>query len=168
MRISPRDLLTVRFRRVLFGLDPEEVQGFLELVREELEALLHENEELRRELNLSRGDLQRLKEEEALLRETLLFAQRIQEEVKAQAEKEAQLIVSDAELRSQKIVAEGMHRAQELERSLRELRELRFQILGELKHLAERILHLVSGYEEGKEQGEEVLLLAPPHPEGRR
>jgi cell division initiation protein len=170
MRLSPKDLLQVRFRKVLWGYDPEEVEGFMELIREGLEELLKENEQLRVELASALEHLKRIREEEELLREALLLAQKLKDEVKSQAEKEAQLLIGDAELRAQKIIAEGLERAQEIRSAIGKLRELRQEAIGELRRLVERIQYILSGYEEEARKPEEieVLLLSPPPQEGGR
>ena len=49
MRITPLDIQQKQFATRLRGFDMEEVDSFLELIREEMEELLRENANLREE-----------------------------------------------------------------------------------------------------------------------
>ncbi|MEF9437346.1 MAG: DivIVA domain-containing protein [Candidatus Mariimomonas ferrooxydans] len=55
MRITPLDIQQKQFPTKFRGFDEEEVDSFLELVREEMEELLRENASLREEAKSSRN-----------------------------------------------------------------------------------------------------------------
>src|SRR5437016_11739658 len=57
-----------------------------------------------------------------LLKDTLLSAQKVSEEVRANARKDAELIVKDAELLSERLVSQAMTRVGDLQRAIQELK----------------------------------------------
>ena len=59
---------------------------------------------------------------ERILKETLLSAQKVSEDVKANAHKEAELIVKDAELLSDRLTSQAMARVGDLERAIQDLK----------------------------------------------
>ena len=50
MRLTPLDIREQQFRRVMRGMEPEEVTAFLASVASEFEVLLTENKELKQRL----------------------------------------------------------------------------------------------------------------------
>jgi len=165
MPISPKDLVKVQFRRVLFGWDPEEVTGFLELVRDELLELLKEKENLSEEVEEYKKKIATLLEEEEALKSALVFAQKVYEEMKKKAEQEARFLLEEAELKGQKIVREEMEKAIEERKKVEELRTIRKQLLSEIRHLCERILALIESFEE---EDSETILLPPQEKKDRK
>src|SRR4029077_2105145 len=59
---------------------------------------------------------------ERILKDTLLAAQQVSEEVKNVARKEAELIVKDAELLSERLIGQAMSRVADLERMIMDLK----------------------------------------------
>ena len=110
-----------QFKTRLLGYDSAGVDQFLEMVAEELERLHKQNNELKEELVRTRSALEEMRKREAMLKETLLTTQRMTDDIKANARKEAEVTVADAELRARitsytvcytKLlrVSEGLHR----------------------------------------------------------
>jgi cell division initiation protein len=120
--LTPLEIQKQTFGRVLKGYNPDEVRGYLHLVAEEIERLLKENDRLARENAHLREDLDEHTARERILKDTLLSAQKVSEDVKANAHKEAELIVKDAELLSERLVAQAMSRVGDLERSIQDLK----------------------------------------------
>jgi cell division initiation protein len=75
MRITPLDIQQKQFATKFRGFDVEEVDSFLELIREEMEELLRENANLREEVRLIEKQLKDYKNIEATLRDTLVATQ---------------------------------------------------------------------------------------------
>jgi len=72
MRITPLDIQQKQFATRFRGFDMEEVDSFLELIREELEELLRENANLREEARRFEKQLKEYKNIEMTLRDTLV------------------------------------------------------------------------------------------------
>ena len=104
------------------GFDPQEVRAYLQLIAEEIERLVKDVDRLARENAMLRDDLDDHNQRERILKDTLLSAQKVSEEVKSNARKEAELIVKDAELLSERLVSQAMSRVADLERTIQDLK----------------------------------------------
>ena len=120
--LTPLEIQKQSFARKLKGFDPNEVRAYLQMVAEEIERLLLSVDRLSRENAMLREDLEDHNQRERILKDTLLSAQRVSEEVKSNARKEAELIVKDAELLSERLVSQAMTRVADLERSIQDLK----------------------------------------------
>ncbi|HEY8132403.1 MAG TPA: DivIVA domain-containing protein [Thermoanaerobaculia bacterium] len=120
--LTPLEIQKQSFARKLKGFDPGEVRAYLQLVAEEIERLVKEVDRLSRENIFLREDLDDHNQRERILKDTLLSAQKVSEEVKSNARKEAELIVKDAELLSERLVSQAMSRVADLERTIQDLK----------------------------------------------
>src|SRR5256885_14935086 len=120
--LTPLEIQKATFSRKFKGYNVDEVRGYLFLVAEEIERVLKVNDGLMRENASLREDLQEHTQRERILKDTLLSAQRVSEDVKANAHKEAELIVKDAELLSDRLTSQAMSRVGDLERAIQDLK----------------------------------------------
>lgn len=120
--LTPLEIQKQTFAKSFKGYALDEVRAYLHLVAEETERLLKDIDRLSRENQLLREESAENTERERILKETLLSAQRVSEEVKSNARKEAELIVKDAELLSERIISQAMDRVGALERAITELK----------------------------------------------
>ena len=148
MKISPLDIQQQQFKVKTFrGLDPEDVDVFLQTVAGEMEGLIRENNELKEQLSRHSRDALDMAERERELRETLLSAQRVIEEMKINAKKEAELIVSEAELKGERIVADAERQLGELKTRIEDVRRQKIQFEMSLKGLLDSFARQLSGDE---------------------
>ena len=128
MKITPLDIQQQQFKVKTFrGLDPDDVDAFLQTVAGEMEGLIRENNQMQElQLRHSRETLE-IAEKERELREILLSAQRVIEEMKANARKEAELIISEAELKGERIVADAERQLGGLKSRIEEVRRQKIQ-----------------------------------------
>ena len=108
--LTPLEIQKQTFSKSFKGYQPEEVRGYLHLVAEEIERLVRDVDRLSRENVVLREELEDHNQRERILKDTLLSAQKVSEEVKANARKEGELIVKDAELLSERLVSQAMTR----------------------------------------------------------
>jgi cell division initiation protein len=130
MKITPMDIQQQQFKgKLLNGLDPDDVDAFLQTVAGEMEELIRENNDLKERLNRNAAAISEMEAREVQLRETMLAAQKITEEMKANAQKEAQLVVSEAELKGERIIADAEKKLVELSNQIQELKrdKVRFE-----------------------------------------
>jgi len=120
--LTPLEIQKQNFARKLKGFDPAEVRAYLQMVAEEIEILIRDVDRLSRENIMLREDLDDHNQRERILKDTLLSAQKVSEEVKANARKEAELIVKDAELLSERLVSQAMSRVADLQRTIQDLK----------------------------------------------
>ncbi len=149
MKITPLDIQQQQFKgKLIGGLDPEDVDGFLQQVAQELEDLTRENTELREQARRVIAEKEEMTRREADIRETMLAAQKVTEEMKANAQKEATLLTSEAELKAEKIVAEAEKRLVQLNNQIQELRREKLQFESALKSLLDAHYKMLSLNEE--------------------
>jgi len=145
MKISPMDIQQQQFKGKMFGgLDSEDVDSFLQSVAGEMEELIRVNGELKEQLNRNASAIAEMEGREAQLRETLLAAQRITEEMKLNAQKEAHLVVSEAELKGERIVADAEKKLIELNNQVQELRREKVQFESGFKGLLDTYYKLLA------------------------
>lgn len=128
MKITPLDIQQQQFKGKLFGgLNPDDVDSFLQAVSREMESLNRENTNLREEIQKCQSESEILVQREKELREMLLSAQKITDEMKNNARKEADLVIAEAEVQAEKIVANSQNRAVQLKNEIQELRRQKAQ-----------------------------------------
>lgn len=148
MKITPLDIQQQQFKgKMLGGLDPNDVDAFLQTVAAEMEGLVRENNELKEQQARHNREMADMGEKEKDLRETMLAAQRITEDMKANAQKEASLIVSEAELKAERIVADAEKRLVEIKVRIEEMRRQKIQFEASLKGLLDSFGRQISGDE---------------------
>jgi cell division initiation protein len=120
--LTPLEIQKQTFSRALKGYNVDDVRAYLHLVAEEIERLLRENDRLMRDSSMLREDLEDHSNRERILKDTLLSAQKVAEDLTANARKEAELIVKDAELLAERVIGQAMQRVGDLERSISDLK----------------------------------------------
>lgn len=149
MKITPLDIQQQQFKgKMLGGLDPDDVDSFLQAVAAEMEGLLRENTELKEQAARQSRDLADHIQREKDLRETMLAAQRITDEMKLNAQKEAELIVSEAQLQARRLVDEAERKVAELQSRTHELRRQRLQFEADFKSLLDSYGRMIASAEQ--------------------
>ena len=133
MRITPIDIIKKEFRTVRNGCDRSEVQGFLESVRGTLEELLDENQRLRELIALRDNEIAELRGEETSIKDTLLLARRLTEDLERRARREADLIIGEARLEAQKILMSTADERRNLQREIVELQAQKARMCAEIE-----------------------------------
>jgi len=105
VRITPMDIRQQQFTVKMFrGFDVQEVDTFLEDVAQDYEALMRENTLLKEQLQVLEDRTRGLEERERVLQQTLVTTQRLTEEMKESARREAALAVREAEVAGEKLL----------------------------------------------------------------
>jgi cell division initiation protein len=148
MKISPLDIQQQQFKVKMFrGLDPDDVDAFLQTVAGEMEGLIRENSLMKEQQSQQSRELLDMAEKERELRDTLLSAHRVIEEMKANARKEAELIVSEAEIKGERIIADAERQLGELKGRIEEVRRQKIQFEISFKGLLESFSRQLVGDE---------------------
>jgi len=133
MRVTPLDIIKKEFTPSRRGVDAKEVQDFLESVRETMDELLKENQRLR-ELVIRRDEeVNALKGEESSIKDTLILARRLTEDLERKARRESDLIIGEARLEAQRILMATVDERRELQGELAQLRSIRVRITSEIR-----------------------------------
>lgn len=104
MKLTPMDINNKEFKRVLRGYCPEEVDEFLDQIVEGYEILFKENTALKEKLENSNDKIEHYSKIENTIQNTLLLAQNTAEQAKANAQKEADVIIKSANDTAQRIL----------------------------------------------------------------
>jgi cell division initiation protein len=138
MRVSPTDIRQQSFTVRLFrGFDPQEVDAFLEDVAEDLEFAIKENTALREQLTAMEERMRAVGEREKILQETLVATQRVTEEMKEAAKREAGLHLREAELQGEKIVESARGEEARILNDVQMLKRTRRQLVEEIRSTLE-------------------------------
>jgi cell division initiation protein len=148
MKISPMDIQRQSFGRKVRGLDPEEVRAYLNIVAEEVAALQVERDRLHHEVQEVRSLLEEHRQRETILKNTLLMAQRVSEEIKENSRKQAETVVKEAEIQADRLVELAQNRAHEVERSILDLRAHRTALRTDVRALITRLTRILDLQEE--------------------
>jgi len=143
MKITPLDLRSHDFPRQLAGYAREEVDQFLRLVAEDYEAALRESEQQREQIARLEARLEELTAHEQILKDTLTMAQKLSEDLKRTAIKEAEVMVSEAEIKGEKVLDAAHRRAAKLAEDIREMKQLKGRLSASVRATIETHLGLL-------------------------
>jgi cell division initiation protein len=126
MKIGPVDIRNHAFvKRTMRGLDEGEVRAYLDLVADGLQEAILEAEELRTKIDRLEREIVEYRGLEQSMRESLLSASKITDDRLAQAEKEAQILIKDAEVQGEKLLLRSREEAGRLRAAIDDLRRQR-------------------------------------------
>jgi cell division initiation protein len=151
MNITPLDIKQKQFRLKFRGFDMSEVDSFLEDVTSELETLMRENDQLRTENIALEAALSGYRETEKNLRDTLMAAQKISEEMRLGTEKEVALRLKQAEMDAEELMRKSRNELAKVEQEITELNRIKERFAVKIKGVIEDHLKMLD-YEE--KQGE--------------
>ena len=143
MKITPLDLRSHDFPRQLAGYAREEVDQFLRLVAEDYESALRESEQQREQIARLEARLEELTAHEQILKDTLTMAQKLSEDLKRTAIKEAEVMVSEAEIKGEKVLDAAHRRAAKLAEDIREMKQLKGRLSASVRATIETHLGLL-------------------------
>jgi len=141
----------------MMGFDRDEVNSFLEMVANEFEQIIKQYDELSAKVKLLQERIDGYEKIEKILNETLITAQRATDEAKLNAQKEAELILKDAQFRAGKYEDQSRQNVYKLESDLMSLKTQRDGFLARFKSMLRDQLALVDVISESikdKEGGE--------------
>ena len=165
MNVTPLDLRQQRFRSTFRGFDKIEVTSFLAAVADDYEEALREAERLRQDLSRTEVVLAEHREHEKNLRNTLLTAQRLSDEIRQNAEQDARRIVREAEDRSELLLEKTQARLEDIQRSIDGVRLKRRDAETSLEATIETLRNALEFVQEqdARDRDEKLLLHRPRH-----
>jgi cell division initiation protein len=143
MELSPLEITQREFARKFRGLDPEEVQTFLEQIAEEMTRLVQETTDRAAQIQRLEAQLKTYQEREDSLRNTLVTAQKMTEEIKANAKREADLIVKEGELNAERLLEQAHRKLAQVQAEIAELLRQRDLFTSKLRGLIRTHLELL-------------------------
>lgn len=136
MALTPLDVLQKQFGPARKGgYDSEEVQRFLDEVREAWEGALKENFRLREELREREEGIEILRGEQDEIKETLLLARRLSVELENSARREVDLLLGEARLESERIVSTAQDELRSIQEEVIRLKTARIHHIAQMRAL---------------------------------
>jgi cell division initiation protein len=131
MDLTPVDVRRKKddFGKGLRGYDTTEVDGFLEVIAERMEALMRENATLRERASQLAEALTGYRGREQAMNEALVTAQQLREEIRAQSQREAEAVLREAKAAAERILEAGRQEVQRERNLLQKARRQRSRFL---------------------------------------
>lgn len=133
MKITPIDIQQMVFQVKLRGYDREEVNRFLEEIAQTVEYLNRDNATLREKIYSLEQQVTELKRTETTLSNTLVSAQSLAEDVKRSAQRDAELIVKEAELKASELFRQARVELGNTQRDLSVLKKQRLLMVERMR-----------------------------------
>ncbi len=144
MRITPMDIRQQQFTVKMFrGFDVQEVDTFLEDVAQDYETLVKENALLKEQLQALEERTRGLEERERVLQQTLVTTQRLTEEMRAAAKREADLVVREAGSAGEKLMEAARAEEAVIRNEILHLKRTRRQLAEGIRSTLEMYQRLV-------------------------
>ncbi|MBB6455047.1 cell division initiation protein [Salirhabdus euzebyi] len=123
MSLTPLDIHNKEFTRTFRGYDEDEVNEFLDQVIKDYEKVIREKKESEEQVAELKEKIGHFNNIEATLNKSILVAQETAEEVKGNANKEAKLILKEAEKNADRIINEALSRSRRIAIEVEELKK---------------------------------------------
>ncbi|HEV8621153.1 MAG TPA: DivIVA domain-containing protein [Nitrospiraceae bacterium] len=133
MRITPLDIQQMVFNVSFRGYDKEEVNRFLEELAQTVESLNRDHAVQQEKIIFLEQQLAELKRTEATLSNTLLSAQSLADDVKRNAQREADLVIKEAELKAGELIRQARVALADTQHDLSSLQKQRLLMIERLR-----------------------------------
>jgi cell division initiation protein len=133
MKITPLDIQHKVFDTQWRGYNKLQVDQFLEEIAESVEELTKDNLLLKERLSAKDEELGQLKRAESTLTSTLISTQSFVDQLKRGAQRDADLVVKEAELKAEEILAQSRAELGEMRRMISALKQQRALVLDRLR-----------------------------------
>ncbi|MEE8430067.1 MAG: DivIVA domain-containing protein [Candidatus Desulfatibia sp.] len=156
MKLTPLDIQQQQFKIRFRGFDVREVDAFLEQLADDFESSQNENVSLQEEIDRLKLENQGYRQREETFKRAMLNSQKVLEQMKDNAQKSAELIIADAEVKAEKILNRAHNRLAQLHEDIAELKRQRIQIEIQVRSILENHTKLLDlGQEETEARDQE-------------
>jgi DivIVA domain-containing protein len=138
--LTPLDVRRYDFGRAIRGYNPARVDQFRDQVAEEMERLTRINQDLDAKARSFHEQLRAFRDRDKALNDALVSAQQLRGEVREQAEREAQLIIREAQAEGERIIEGAKADVRRMEEVLDNLDRSRRTYLAQMRTLIARQL----------------------------
>ena len=143
MALTPLDIHNKEFTRGFRGYDEDEVNDFLDHVIKDYEKVIREKKALEDKLYEMEEKLSHFTNIEETLNRSILVAQESADEVKSNANKEAKLIIKEAEKNADRIINDALAKTRSTAMEVEELKKQAKVFRTRLKMLVEAQLDII-------------------------
>ncbi|MEK3764909.1 DivIVA domain-containing protein [Solibacillus sp. FSL K6-4121] len=144
MPLSPLDIHNKEFTRGFRGYAEDEVNEFLDQIIKDYEIILREKKDLEEKVKMMSTQMNHYNSLEETLQKSIIVAQEAAGEVRRNSEKEAKLIVKEAEKNADRIVNDALTKARKIAIEIDELKKQSKVFRNRFKMLVEAQLDLLN------------------------
>ena len=169
MNVTPLDLRQQQFRTTMRGFDKDEVTAFLAEAADDYAQAMREADRLRQDVVRLEGLVNEHREHERNLRNTLMTAQRLADEIGDNAHKQASTIIKDAESRAGLIIEKAQSRYEDVQREIDGLRMKRREVENSVEAVIASLKNTLEFVREqdARDRDEKILLHRPRQADSR-
>ena len=140
MAIRPTDIRRKEFKSGIRGYDANQVDDFLDAVADEFERNFAENQRLSEEITNLRGRLEQFEQLEDSIRAAIVHAEEVSRDLRQNANKEAELIIREAQEQAHRTLADSSGRVERVQESYEALRQAKQEFANEFRYLLKTFL----------------------------
>lgn len=144
MPLSPIDIHNKEFTKAFRGYAEDEVNEFLDQIIKDYEILLREKKEVDKQLEMALEQARHFSTLKETLQKSIVVAQEAADEVRRNSQKEAKLIVKEAEKNADRIVNDALTKARKVTIEIDELKKQSKVFRNRFKMLVEAQLDLLN------------------------
>jgi cell division initiation protein len=149
MAITPLDIHNKEFpKKAIGGYDRDAVDEFLDQIIRDFEHLIKENERTKQQVEDLTGKLGQYKNLEDTINQTLVVATEAAEEVKANAKKQADLIIQEARLQAERIIEAGQVKSRRIMEENADLTRAAYTLRTQVRAILQAQLQAIEGLPE--------------------
>ncbi len=147
MPLTPIEIKNKSFSKAIGGYNKKEVKAFLAMVSKEIEELRNERASLAQKVDELSMRIAGIEKTEALLKETLMTAQKATSEIKDNAKKEAELIISKAKTEADNIKHNLEEQIRRTEKIIADLQMQKINLISQIKSMITNFTMLIEQLE---------------------
>jgi len=151
LNLTTLDIKQKQFKMRFRGFDMREVDSFLEEITSEMEAMLREMDTLKDDKASLEAQVASYRDSEKALRDTLMAAQKMAEDMKAASHRDAELKVKEAELQAENILNGARTELAKVDEEMAELKRIKKRFSLKLRGVIEDHLKMLA-YEDREEE----------------
>lgn len=143
MSVSRIDLLNHRFSKSLRGYATEEVDRMMQEAADAIGRLSEKKAALAGQVAQLEERLAEFRERESTLRDTLMTTQKMTADLKASAQREAQLIIDAAHSKAENLINQGQIRLARIQEDIAEARKVKAQFEMKVRGVVQQHLRML-------------------------
>jgi len=151
MSLTPVEIRHVKLGRRLSGYDRKETDRLLADIVTSFEQVWRERADLRDEMEELEAELARQKEIEGALRNTLISAERMADDIRTQARREADVVIAEARASARDIVGGAETERERIHGEIRRLRSLEVEMRADYRAFLASALERLEGDTEARQ-----------------
>ncbi len=156
MDICKIDILNKQFASSFMGYKKRDVESFLQEIADHVGIMAEQKMGLERKIQNLEEKLKEHKDREETLQNTLITTQNMVDDIKANAQKQAKLIVKESQAKSEEILRHAHKRLAQIHEDISELKKQRAHFEIKLRSMIESHLKLLESQDEDNMMLEEA------------